>query len=213
MKRDQAWKQNKGELSRVNFPQNSRQQNKQQQQKKACKKKAEDDRVDFKTTTSIHQQAQSEQELARRGKGKGTPQEKGEAYKPLPQQQRGEGEQLLPNKAQRACTEKPLDGKGKDKKSNPRAGACTDKLHQKEGKSHQTTPSFRKELTNNKELCGATSAERRAMMPKLAGGKATSKHRSTYRQLGREDKTRTKNLSSTKGTNLLLHGWFPTRDS
>ena len=102
LKRDQACKQNKGELSRVNFPQNSRQQNKQQQQK---------------------------QELARRGKGKGTPQEKGEAYKPLPQPQRGKGEpNQLPNKAQRACT---------------------DKLHKKEGKG-TTTPSFKKELTNKK---------------------------------------------------------------
>ena len=112
-KRDQSCKQ-KGELSRVNFPQNSRQQNKQQQQK---------------------------QELARRGKGKGTPQEQVEAYKPLPQQQRGEGEQLLPNKAQR---------KGTDEKSNARAGACTDKLHKKGGKGKPTTPSFKKELTNKK---------------------------------------------------------------
>ena len=154
LKRDQACKQNKGELNRVNFPQNSQQQNKQQQHKKTCKKKAEDNRVDFKITTSIQQrQEQSKQELARRGKGKGTPQEKGEAYKPLPQQQRGKGEQLLPNKAQRACREKPQEGKGKDEKSNPRAGACTDKLRQKEGKGHQTTPSFQKELTNKTLWC------------------------------------------------------------
>ena len=111
-KRDQSCKQSKGELTRVNFPQNSRQQKQQQKQ-----------------------------ELARRGKGRGTPQEKGEAYKPLPQQQRGKGEQLLPNKAQRACREKPQEGKGRDEKSNPRAGACTDKLHKKEGKGKPTTPS------------------------------------------------------------------------
>ena len=146
-KRDQACKQNKGELSRVNYPQNSPQQNRQQQQKKACKKKAEDNRVDD-TTTSIQQQEQSRQELAKRGKGKGTPQEKGEAYKPLPQQQRGKGEQLLPNKAPRACKQEPRKEKGKDKKSNPRAGACTDELHKKEGKGKTTSPGFRKELTN-----------------------------------------------------------------
>ena len=86
-KRDQSCKQNKGELSRVNFPQNSRQQ-KQQQQK---------------------------QELARRGKGRGTPQEKGEAYKPLPQQQRGKGgataSQPGPESLQRKASRRKREGR------------------------------------------------------------------------------------------------------
>ena len=66
-------------------------------------------------------QEQDKQQKLARGKRKGTPQEKGEAYKPLPQQQRGKGKQELPNSRRRACESKPEETKGKGQESNPRA--------------------------------------------------------------------------------------------
>ena len=82
----------------------------------------------------------------------------------------------------------------------------------KRGKANRPPPASRRSLQTRKAPCGATTAERGATMPKLAGGTATSKHTSPHRQL-REEQTRRKSLSRVKGTNLSLRGWLPTRNS